>query len=300
MHAGMNRTAYIATNLLANALAPVTAKVHGRGALGVDRDPRRVAFTLERLAPAFKAADISVVGGRVVELGPGRTPELLAAFALAGAKEALGYETTLESGTDLTPSDMDELARLLEASAPGFIEAAGGLTPASPDAVSLAAYNGSAIPLEAASVDLLYSRTVLEHVRGRDVRPLIADMRRVLKPGASMVHLIDFRDHMKLTRTDEPDGWTFTNVHGDWLDALTYSDRLFDAMFSRRPVYINRLRSSDWRSLLLDAGFELLHVNEDSLPLASPRHPLDARFRSYDQDVLETASMIVTCRKPQP
>jgi SAM-dependent methyltransferase len=47
--------------------------------------------------------------------------------------------------------------------------------------------------VEGASIDLVLSNSVLEHVR--DLRGLLAEIGRVLRPGAAMLHLVDYRDH---------------------------------------------------------------------------------------------------------
>jgi SAM-dependent methyltransferase len=47
--------------------------------------------------------------------------------------------------------------------------------------------------LSKSSVDLVLSHSVLEHVR--DLDQLLVDLRPVLKPEASMVHIVDYRDH---------------------------------------------------------------------------------------------------------
>ena len=45
-------------------------------------------------------------------------------------------------------------------------------------------------------VDLIVSDAVLEHVRKRDVLPLLAQLRRVAAPDAVTLHGIDFHDHL--------------------------------------------------------------------------------------------------------
>lgn len=47
--------------------------------------------------------------------------------------------------------------------------------------------------MPAASVDLVLSSSVLEHVA--DPAGLFRELRRVLRPGAAMLHLVDYRDH---------------------------------------------------------------------------------------------------------
>ena len=47
--------------------------------------------------------------------------------------------------------------------------------------------------IESASIDLLLSNSVLEHVH--DLHGFFADCRRVLAPGGVMLHKVDYRDH---------------------------------------------------------------------------------------------------------
>lgn len=49
-------------------------------------------------------------------------------------------------------------------------------------------YDGSRIPLDDASVDVLYSSNVLEHVT--DLQTLTGEMKRVLRPGGVALHLL--------------------------------------------------------------------------------------------------------------
>ena len=74
-----------------------------------------------------------------------------------------------------------------------------------------------------------------------------------------MVHWIDLRDHMRILGSDA--------VSGDCLEGLQYTEREYDSMFSHRPVYMNRLRSNQWKSLFEACGFEIVRWNPISIPL---------------------------------
>ena len=77
-----------------------------------------------------------------------------------------------------------------------------------------------------------------------------------------------------------------TRVRAGWLDALTYGDKLFNAMFWNRSTYINRNSVSDWRRLLVQSGWEVIrwrvrrwpleHAFVGSKPVASPWSHLTA------------------------
>jgi SAM-dependent methyltransferase len=143
-------------------------------------------------------------------------------------------------------------------------------------------YDGRRIPLPDDSVGLIVSRSVLEHVHRDDVEPLVREMLRVSTSDGLMLHIIDLRDHMRL----EGDV-----VVGDWLDALTYPEWLFNAMFSKRPVLINRFRANEWRNLFESNGFRVLVEKQYRLPLPEQfmRDRLDKRWRSLNEDILTVA-----------
>lgn len=109
------------------------------------------------------------------------------------------------------------------------IQRAGGL-----DNLAFEVADGGALPLEAGSADHLIMHTVLTHVP--DPTILIAEAKRVLKPGGTLV--ICDADFSKAT---------LGNFPGDPLDA---SARFFVAEFVTDPFIVARLRG-----MVKDAGF---------------------------------------------
>src|ERR1700723_2182115 len=69
-------------NLAAFLLRPLRQRSRK---LGIEGDPAVGVAALSRMAPAFIALGVRAEGLRVLELGPGRTPELMVATILAGA-----------------------------------------------------------------------------------------------------------------------------------------------------------------------------------------------------------------------
>src|SRR4051794_5330011 len=67
---------------------------------GMGSDPVLAADVLGRLARILQALRFDVRGARVVELGPGRSPELSASLLLAGAAEATLLDTDLRIPDD--------------------------------------------------------------------------------------------------------------------------------------------------------------------------------------------------------
>ena len=159
--------------------------------------------------------------------------------------------------------------------------------------VDFVEYDGLRLPLPDESVDLVVSKSVLEHVPPEVAAGLLSEMYRVLRPGGSVAHSVDLRDHMQISG----DLHTF----GDWLDALRYSDRVFDAMFSRRSTFINRWRTPEWRRAVDRAGFQVkawvtsrleLHPGFDRSALRQP-------WNSYDLATLSEARLIFSAERPR-
>lgn len=97
------------------------------------------------------------------------------------------------------------------------------------------------------SVDLVVSRTVLEHIPPTDMEQLFKALRNKLKPGGLMVHLIDHSDHL------EHQDRSISRIN-----FLTWS-----AAFHRRVNVLikegeNRLRHHEYRPLFERAGYRVL------------------------------------------
>jgi SAM-dependent methyltransferase len=294
----------IGLNLVKNALAPAVVTLRpGRGALGMDGAHGPVANTLEWLAHPIEELDVSFAGAQVLELGPGRTPHVCGAAVLAGAAAATGIDVVgyLDGESDRA----ERLAPLLDILSSGRADtwcratgteigearrraaSFGARWP-----VSFSTFDGQVLPIPDTSVDLVISKSALEHVPWRQVEPQLADLYRVLRPGGVMVHIIDLRDHFHMKGDHD--------VTGDWLEGLRYPQKLYDAMFSNRSTNINRLRASEWLDVFADAGFETEYEERKTFPLPGDFDPsrLQARWRGLDRNELEVGYLTVGVRKP--
>jgi SAM-dependent methyltransferase len=132
-----------------------------------------------------------------------------------------------------------------------------------------------------ASVDFAWSQAVLEHVRVRDMTPLLAELRRVLKPTGVSSHRVDLEDHL--------DGG---------LNNLRFSDRLWEASWmAGSGFYTNRLRYEDLLQRFREAGFapDVIHTDWwDALPL--PRARMAPEFRDLPLDDLLVSGFDVILR----
>ena len=145
-------------------------------------------------------------------------------------------------------------------------------------------FDGERLPLASESVDLLVSRSALEHVRVDHVAGLLDEAFRVLRPGGAMLHWIDLRDHFRITGRG-------LGVNGDWSEALQFTTPEYEAMFCNRPIYINRLRSMQWRSLMERAGFEAAVWQETriDLPVGFDASVLQSPWRTLSDEELGVA-----------
>jgi len=130
--------------------------------------------------------------------------------------------------------------------------------------------------IETASIDMIYSQAVLEHVV--DLPAVYAAMRRWLKPDGLMSHQIDYRCHGKSDR------W-----NGHW----AYSDLAWKVIVGRRPYLLNRVPHSEQLRMLREAGFEVLRVTPVPGVDGIGRGELAARFRSISDHDLATCGALV-------
>lgn len=102
------------------------------------------------------------------------------------------------------------------------------------------------------SLDFVLSMGALEHYSPSDLRRLLAEMVRVLRPGGVLSHIVDHRDH---------------SHHADCrlspLHHLKYSDAMW-RVIGRPPFsYTNRLLRSDYLDLFADLPVEVAYAGWD-------------------------------------
>ncbi len=128
--------------------------------------------------------------------------------------------------------------------------------------------------LATGSVGIVTSNSTLEHVPHDELLPLLAECRRILRPGGLMGMRIDYEDHY---------------AHSDRglspYNFLYYSDAEW-AKYSPSLHYQNRLRHGDYLRLFAKVGLEVLEerrLEAGAQTLAQlDTGRLDARFRGYD------------------
>ncbi len=141
---------------------------------------------------------------------------------------------------------------------------------------------------ETAWVDFVSSTNTLEHIPARDLGPILAECRRLLRADGIMSSRIDLRDHYSyFDRSLSP------------YNFLRYSDRAWQA-FNSRLLYQNRLRRPDYLAAFDDAGLGIVEEvpsSGDDAALASLRDlEVAPRFRGYDFDELAVTALVLVAR----
>jgi SAM-dependent methyltransferase len=230
------------------------------------------------------------LSGSVLELGTGWLPVVPLLFRLAGASRLLftDIHRLMDERT------IEEAKRVLRESAPRLTGELGLSESQFRERLDRPLPYDYLVPwnprdLADASVDVVISRTVLEHIPADVLEGYMPEFARILRPGGMMCHLIDNSDH-----------WQHHDKRLSRLHFLRYKDGLFWRMLCVRRSQ-NRLRHSDYMKLFERHGFTPLFVEgkpdgrslEDlkSLPLAAP-------FRGRDAADLAILTTTVVLRRP--
>lgn len=125
------------------------------------------------------------------------------------------------------------------------------------------------------SFDFCYSVTVLEHVDS--LVPLMNEAYRVLAPGGTMCHIVDYTGHGYCKDNCYP---FYSESKESWL---------------RKSQYINLMRHGEVVRILEDIGFEVsvLHREESTLMPSK----IDADWKEYGTEDLVTAKASYWCVK---
>jgi ubiquinone/menaquinone biosynthesis C-methylase UbiE len=104
-------------------------------------------------------------------------------------------------------------------------------------------YDGRTIPMPDASVDVVFSSNVLEHIA--DLSRIHAEIRRVLAPGGYCIHVVP-------THT-----WRFWTTLVSYLEAASFAGRSLPQLLPRAPLRrkeLQRLRQAWYRTLRHTVG----------------------------------------------
>ena len=134
------------------------------------------------------------------------------------------------------------------------------------------------------SFQLVVSGGVLEHVKREALPNLIAETRRILRPGGWAVHSIDTADHLEhYDRTVSPKLY------------LSFSEEKWKRLCENEVQYINRMQRGEWLALFKANGFDL--IEEEAHRVDIDRLRLAERYVHMDKGDLECTVLRVALRR---
>jgi predicted SAM-dependent methyltransferase len=135
--------------------------------------------------------------------------------------------------------------------------------------------NGTADLLKVAerSVDVIWSKDVMEHVSSNELEELLSAQLRVLKPNGVAIHSVDFADHLS-----------------GGLVSLYFPTRVWESKWFRTSgFYTNRVSFESFNSMVKAVGFHVHVVDQQMFP----RKPfsdrlINANFRAKYRNIEPT------------
>jgi len=243
-------------------------------------------------------------GARLMEIGTGWHPALPLCFILAGARSIATFDVVRLLGE----TETFRLLHSLEKHVPKIAELAGENTATIHARLMelrrsrnlgellgksrieyFALVDGRATGLEANSIDLVYSNSVLEHVPREVISGLMEESYRVLKPGGLAMHNVGCNDH-----------YAFFDKSISFVNFLQYGEREW-RLWNNPIQYQNRLRAPEFVDLAKQAGFEVInkktHVRPGTLEaLANLR--IAPQFDRFSRDEIAATTVDFIGRKP--
>ena len=253
-------------------------------------------------------------GARIGELGPGDSIGIGLAALLSGANQYVGLDIVPFSAKADLESILEELIQLYSRRAPipdqdefpsvrprlesykfpGHLIEWGNFSFRTENvrAVLRAGFIGSDFlqykapwtssnEIAMASLDLIFSQAVLEHVD--DLDETYKAMSLWLTPGGYASHVIDFTSH---------------GLSPFWNGHWAYSDFEWRLVRGRREFLLNREPLSTHLACIKKVGLELVFLEQNSQRNHLNRQDLSGQFRALDADDLRTSGVVMILRKP--
>lgn len=250
---------------------------------------------------------VPVAGTRFLEMGTGWYPTFPFCLFLAGAKSVITVDLNRFLKRELTIRMTDALSRFLRVMAEATGRSEGQLA-AQQRALAAAVRHGASLQdatdgvvvyrapsdaaateLPAASVDAVFSNSVLEHVPPSAIERCYTEARRILRAGGVTFHSVNCGDH-----------YAYVDRRVHQLNYLQFSDADW-RMWNNRFLYQNRLRAIDFVDMARAAGFTI--EVDTSRPHPMRLQQLDtikvhSQFARYSREQLSITSIDFIGRNP--
>lgn len=141
------------------------------------------------------------------------------------------------------------------------------------------------------SIDFHTSNNVFEHIDAVNLKRILTEGIRFLKPDGLFVHYIDYSDH-----------FSHSDSSISAINFLQYNDTEWSRYADNRYMYMNRLRHDDFVCLFKDQSLQILKeepiVDQRSVEiLKSDSLPIDSRFKDKSPQVLAIAGSWLVAQK---
>jgi SAM-dependent methyltransferase len=260
----------------------------------------RMSAAAERVAWA-ESIGVDVKGSTVLEVGTGHMVDLPIGMWLCGAARVITVDLNpylsrelISEARSFVRRNPDQVVQLFVGRQNRLFDERLGVLIGNtiPDDKLLDAMNidymspadAANLPLEAHSVDLHVSNTVLEHIPQDVLSSILTEARRILRPGGLLIHKIDPSDHFA------HDDAAITRIN-----FLRFTDLEWKGLAGNRFMYHNRLRAPDYLQLFEENGVQILKdervIDERSKVALGSGFPVDARFRGVADDDLATTTI---------
>jgi SAM-dependent methyltransferase len=147
------------------------------------------------------------------------------------------------------------------------------------------------LALESGSLDIIFSRAVLEHIPKPVIHEIFRESKRLLRPGGVMCHFIDNSDH-----------WEHRDKSISRINFLQHGDLLWRWTCINGLNYQNRLRHQGYLNILREEGFEIVQaegeIDQKSLQIL-PKLRLAAQFRGKPFEDLAVISSYLLASAPK-
>jgi len=247
-----------------------------------------------------------IAGARLLEIGSGWYPTFPFLCWIVGAREVVTVDLTRHLRPELTRECVVELGHLVAEIAQAAsideaivrerqsrllaaLDAGADLGTATDGCVRyLAPADATRTQLPAASIDCVFSNSVLEHVPHAVIKAMYVEALRILVPGGVMFHSVNCGDH-----------YAYVDRKISQLNYLRYSDAEWER-WNNAFLYQNRLRAhrfvDDAREL--DFDIELDTSNPHPIRLQQlAQVPVHAQFAHLPPEVLAITSVDFIGRK---
>ncbi len=149
--------------------------------------------------------------------------------------------------------------------------------------------NAANTGLPDASVDVVFSNSVLEHVSPDSIAAIMKESQRILRPGGLAIHSANCGDH-----------YAYFDRRITAINYLAYTDREW-RFWDSSLLYQNRMRPQDFLALAEKAGLKIVMAKSRPRPelLAALRNVTVApEFSQYPPEQLASTSIDFVCERP--